>query len=61
MWTITTDEAAVMYARFCRSRFGTKATRIVETKAEELRKAGDAEGERVWTKVRREIELQNSN
>lgn len=61
MWTITTDEAAVMYARFCRSRYGAKAKKIVEEKTEELRKAGDAEGERVWSKVRRQIEIQNSN
>jgi hypothetical protein len=61
MWTITTDEAAVMYARFCRSRYGAKAKKIVEEKTEQLRKAGDAEGERVWSKVRRQIEIQNSN
>jgi hypothetical protein len=61
MWTITTDEAAVMYARFCRSRYGAKAKKIVEAKTEELRKAGDTEGERVWSKVRRQIEIQNSN
>jgi hypothetical protein len=61
MWTITTDEAAVMYARFCRSRYGAKAKKIVEQKTEALRKAGDTEGERVWSKVRRQIEIQNSN
>ena len=61
MWSITTDEAAVMYARFCRSRYGAKAKKIVEEKTEELRKAGDVEGERVWSKVRRQIEIQNSN
>jgi hypothetical protein len=61
MWSITTDEAAVMYARFCRSRYGAKAKKIVEQKTEELRKAGDTEGERVWSKVRRQIEIQNSN
>jgi hypothetical protein len=61
MWTITTDEAAVMYARFCRSRYGAKAKKIVEEKTEVLRKAGDTEGERVWSKVRQQIEIQNSN
>jgi len=61
MWTITTDEAAAMYARFCRSRYGAKAKKIAEEKTEALRKAGDAEGERVWSKVRRQIEIQNSN
>jgi hypothetical protein len=61
MWTITTDEAAVMYARFCRSRYGAKAKKIVEQKTEQLRRAGDTEGERVWSKVRRQIEIQNSN
>ena len=61
MWTITTDEAAVMYARFCRSRYGAKAKKIVEDKTAELRRAGDVEGERVWSQVRRQIEIQSSN
>ena len=60
MW-ITTDQAAEMYARFCRARYGVNARQIVEEKAAELRRSGDAEGERVWTKVKRQIEMQGSH
>src|SRR6266480_463019 len=45
MW-ITTDQAAEMYARFCRARYGLNAKKVVEAKAAELRNSGDAEGER---------------
>jgi hypothetical protein len=57
MW-ITTDQAAEMYARFCRARYGVNAKEIVEAKAAELRSSGDTEGERVWAKVKRQIEIQ---
>jgi hypothetical protein len=56
MWTITTDQAAEMYARFCLSRYGAKAKQVVTAKALELRKAGDLEGERIWSQVRQHIE-----
>ena len=56
---ITTDEAAEMYARFCKARYGANAHRIVEEKTVELRDAGDREGERIWTKVKRHIEAAN--
>jgi len=57
MW-ITQDEAVVMFARYCRTRFGDAATQQVraKAKAKALRKRGDAEGYRVWNKVAREIE-----
>ena len=58
MW-ITTDEAAEMYARFCKARYGADAARVAEEKSAELRGAGDSEGERVWSKVRRHIEASN--
>jgi hypothetical protein len=60
MW-ITTDQAAEMYARFCRARYGVDATKVVEAKAAELRRSGDSEGERVWAKVKRQIEMQASH
>ena len=60
MW-ITTDQAAEMYARFCRARYGLNAKKVVEAKAAELRSSGDAEGERVWAKVKRQIEMQASH
>ena len=59
MW-ITTDQAVDIYARFCRARYGAAASWIVAQKAAELRSQGDAEGERVWMKVRREIETQSA-
>lgn len=59
MW-ITTDEAAEMYARYCRARYGARARKIAERKAAELRASGDIEGERVWSKVKTQIELQSA-
>lgn len=58
MW-ITTDQAAEMYARFCKARYGAKARIIAEEKTAELRQSGDDEGERVWSKVKRHIETSN--
>ena len=58
MW-ITTDQAAEMYARFCKARYGAKAKTIAEAKTMELRQSGDDEGERVWAKVKRHIEASN--
>jgi len=58
MW-ITTDQAAEMYARFCKARYGANAAKVAEEKTIELRGAGDSEGERVWTKVKRHIEASN--
>ena len=57
MW-ITTDQAAEMYARFCRARYGVNAKKVVEAKAAELRNSGDTEGARIWTNVKRQIEMQ---
>jgi len=55
MW-ITQDEAVVMFARYCRARFGKAASQQVRAKAKALRKRGDIEGWRVWNKVAQEIE-----
>jgi hypothetical protein len=60
MW-ITTDQAVEMYARFFRSRYGANAGKLADEKTTELRNAGDRDGERVWSKVRRQIEIQNAN
>lgn len=60
MW-VTTDQAAEMYARFCRARYGGNAKQVVEAKIVELRDGGDAEGEQVWTKVKHQIEIQSKN
>jgi hypothetical protein len=61
LWTITNEQAAEMYARFCRARYGARAKRVAEQKIEELRNRGDAEGERAWSLVTRKIELQSPN
>jgi hypothetical protein len=50
-----------MYARFCRARYGVNARQVAEENAAELRRSGDAEGARVWTEVKRQIELQGSH
>ena len=60
MW-ITIDQATEMYARFCRARYGARAVEIAEEKASELRNRGDIEGQRVWAKVKTEVERQNAN
>jgi hypothetical protein len=55
MW-ITEDEAVVMFARYCRARFGKSAIRQVRSKAAALEKRGDTKGHDVWNKVANEIE-----
>ena len=37
------------------------ASLVAEERAAGLRRSGDAEGERVWTKVKRQIEMQGSH
>lgn len=53
---ITSDEAVVMFARYCRARFGETASQKVRAKAQALHKRGDIEGHKVWNKVADEIE-----
>jgi hypothetical protein len=55
MW-VTNEQAAEIYARFCRARYGGDAFAVVRTRAFELRKAGDLEGERIWNKVAEKID-----
>ena len=55
MW-ITQDEAVVMFARYCRARFGKSAVYRVRAKAKALEKRGDIKGHHVWNKVADEIE-----
>ena len=55
MW-ITQDEANVMFARYCRARFGKAAREQVRDKAKALKKRGDIDGYIVWNKVADEIE-----
>ena len=55
MW-ITQDEAVVMFARYCRARFGKTASKKVRAKAKALQKRGDVEGHHVWNKVAEELD-----
>jgi hypothetical protein len=48
---VTSEDAAVMYARACRAWYGPRAPRIVRSKIEELRRAGDQDGVRAWSQV----------
>jgi hypothetical protein len=57
MW-IDIDDAIQMYARFWRARHGAAGTKAVRQRAEQLKKSGDAEGHRVWSKVAEEIQKQ---
>jgi len=50
MW-VTSEQAAEIYARFCQARYGGEAFMIAKTRASELHKAGDVEGERIWDRV----------
>ena len=59
MW-VTTDQAVEIYARFCTARYGNNAVSVIDEKMTELRSAGDAEGERVWTRVKRKIEIKSA-
>lgn len=53
---ITANEAVVMFARYCRARFGKGASKQVREKAKALKKSGDNEGHDVWNRVADEIE-----
>jgi hypothetical protein len=53
---ITSDDAVVMFARYCRARFGRKASQKVRAKAQALHERGDIEGHEVWNRVADEIE-----
>ena len=55
MW-ITQGEAVVMFARYCRARFGKSAARRVRAKAKALEKRGDIKGHEIWDRVAAELE-----
>jgi hypothetical protein len=57
MW-ITTDQAIDIYARYCKARFGARATKLTRARVAELRQSGDVEGERIWSEVSRRVEEQ---
>jgi hypothetical protein len=55
MW-ITSDEAVVMFARYCAARFGGAASRKARARARSLHKRGDVQGHDVWNRVADEID-----
>ena len=57
MW-ITTDQAIDIYARYCKARFGARATRLARARMAELRQSGDLDGGRIWEEVSRRVEAQ---
>ncbi|MFZ0056280.1 MAG: hypothetical protein WAL09_15935, partial [Pseudolabrys sp.] len=56
MWVPTREEAVAIYARFCRSHYGVNAREKVTSRATQLGRQGDSDGERIWREVAQEIE-----
>ena len=54
---ITEKEAAEMYARACRSWYGTKAKSVVRAKIRALKAKGDDKGVEAWERVARALIL----
>lgn len=55
MWP-THEDAVVMYARFCRARYGFNAYEKVSKRAKQLARSGDVAGEKIWSEVAAEIQ-----
>jgi cobalamin biosynthesis protein CbiD len=53
---VSSHDAVVMFARYCRARLGKAASRKVRATAKALAKRGDLEGEAVWNQVAEELE-----
>ena len=45
------DDIALVYARACRSWYGTKAAKIINAQIGKLRRAGDRNGVAAWARV----------
>jgi hypothetical protein len=56
MWVPTREEAVAIYARFCQSHYGVNAREKVTSRATQLGRQGDSDGERIWREVAQEIE-----
>jgi len=46
----------MMYARFCRARYGFNAYDKVSKRAKQLARSGDLAGEKIWSEVAAEIQ-----
>jgi hypothetical protein len=56
---ITKQEAAIMYARACRSWYGRRAPHIVRTTIAQLQRNGDLDGVDAWSEVARQLSRMN--
>lgn len=56
MWLPTREDAVEIYARFCVSHYGVNARDKARSRAKQLARLGDADGEKIWSDVAREIE-----
>jgi hypothetical protein len=48
---VSSDDAAIIYARACRAWYGRRALSVVTSKMAELEQRGDAGGAAAWAKV----------
>jgi hypothetical protein len=48
---VTEKEAAAMYAKMCRSRYGAEAEAVVQAKIRNLRAKRDRKGVKAWLEV----------
>ncbi len=48
---LSSDDAAVIYARACFAWYGSRAPRIIMERVTELRESGDHAGAKAWIKV----------
>ena len=53
---VTDEEAAVIYARACRSWYGNRAEAVVKSKVRALMGKGDRKGVKAWQQVARALE-----
>jgi hypothetical protein len=58
---IELDDAIKIYAKACRSWYGSRAQKVVLTRAKELHKLGDLEGSRVWQQLATELDSSERN
>jgi hypothetical protein len=54
---VTEEEAAAMYARWCRSWYGEKAKSVIRAKIRALKARGDHKGAEAWERVARALIL----
>lgn len=55
MW-VTDEQAAEIYARFCKARYGSEAMTLIKARVAELNKRGDKKGERIWSLVAQKLD-----